>query len=129
MRRAFLSLILAGALAAPAAAQTPPDRAFPIFFEPWSAALDATARQSLGEVAALATQHPSVPLVVTGYADPVGSREANVVLSRLRAIVVADALREGGIAHERIRVEFRGPTAPAFENLESRRVEIRVDRR
>jgi len=129
MRRALLSLTLAAALAAPAAAQAPADRAFPVFFEAWSAALDATARQSLAEVAALAAQHPNVPLLVTGYADPVGSREANVVLSRLRAIVVADALRDGGVAAERIRVDYRGPTAPAFESLESRRVEIRVDRR
>jgi outer membrane protein OmpA-like peptidoglycan-associated protein len=129
MRRTLAAALLSLALAPAALAQAPSDRAFPIFFEPWSAALDATARQSLGEVAALAAQHPTVPLVVTGYADPVGSREANLVLSRLRAVVVADALREGGIGHERIRVEFRGPTAPAFENLESRRVEIRVDRR
>jgi outer membrane protein OmpA-like peptidoglycan-associated protein len=129
MRRIFAAALLCLALAPAAQAQTPADRAFAIFFEPWSAALDATARQSLGEVAALAAQHPTVPLLVTGYADPAGSREANVVLSRLRAVVVADALREGGIAPERIRVDFRGPTAPAFESLESRRVEIRVDRR
>jgi outer membrane protein OmpA-like peptidoglycan-associated protein len=129
MRRALLSLVLAAALAAPAAAQTAADRAFPVFFEPWSAALDATARQNLTEVAALAAQHPAVPLLITGYADPVGSREANLVLSRLRAVVVADALREAGIAEERLRVEFRGPTAPAFASIESRRVEIRVDRR
>jgi outer membrane protein OmpA-like peptidoglycan-associated protein len=125
--RVFLgALLLAASLVVPASAQ---ERAFPIFFTPWSALLDDAAEAGLNEVAALARQHPQVPIVVIGYADPQGSREANVLVSRLRAVLVAEELRERGVAAGRIRTEYRGPTNPAFENLESRRVEIRVDRR
>jgi outer membrane protein OmpA-like peptidoglycan-associated protein len=132
-----LPIILLLLLAAPIAPVSPTPalaqggeaqrRSYPIFFEPWSAALGDAARAGLGEAATLARQRPAVPILVTGYADPAGSSEANVLLSRLRATVVADELKRHGVAAERIRLEWRGPTSPAFENLESRRVEVSVD--
>lgn len=133
--RSFLAALLLGVtLAASAGAQTLPQttppveqRAFPIFFTPWSALLDEAAEQGLVQVADLAKRYPGVPILVVGYADPHGSREANVLVSRLRATLVAEELVERGVHRDRIRVDWRGPTNPAFEALESRRVEVRVD--
>jgi len=114
------------AAAAPAA-PVDPNRALPIFFEPWSAALGAPAQLALTQAADRIKANPRVPVLVVGFADPRGSREANTILSRLRARLVADTLIEQGVPAARIRILYRGPT-PGFESLESRRVEVRVDR-
>ena len=111
---------------APAAA-VDPNRALPIFFEAWSALLEEPAQVALGEAAQRIKANPRVPVLVVGYADPRGSAEANMTLSRLRARVVADALIANGVPARRIRILYRGAT-PGFESLESRRVEVRVDR-
>lgn len=112
--------------AAPAA-PVDPNRALPIFFEAWSALLEDPAQQALREAAARIKANPRVPVLIVGYADPRGSAEANMILSRLRARVVADALITNGVPAARLRVIYRGAT-PGFESLESRRVEVRVDR-
>ncbi|MBS7813053.1 OmpA family protein [Roseococcus pinisoli] len=122
----------------PAAAAVPPAepaatrsvegmRALPIFFEPWSASLGEAAETALREASDLARAHPEVRILVVGYADPRGSREANVILSRLRARVVSDFLVENGVAQNRLRIQYTGPVA-GMEGIQSRRVEVRVDR-
>ncbi len=117
----------APAPAAAPAAPVDPSRALPIFFESWSAFLEEPARAALAEAATRIKANPRLPVLVVGYADPRGSAEANMILSRLRARVVADALVENGVPRNRIRILYRGAT-PGFESLESRRVEVRVDR-
>ena len=114
------------AVAAPTA-PVDPNRALPIFFEPWSAALDDSSRMALGEAAERIKANPRVPVLVIGFADPRGSREANTMLSRLRARIVADELIGNGVPTARVRILYRGPT-PGFASVESRRVEVRVDR-
>lgn len=113
--------------AAPARPAPAPGQALPIFFELWSAALDEPAEGALRDAAKLALEHPRVPILVTGYADPQGSREANMILSRLRARVVADFLIDNHVPAGRIRILYRGAT-PGMESLESRRVMVQVDR-
>ncbi len=114
---------------APAAPAAPvnANRALPIFFEAWSALLEEPAQVALREAADRIKANPRVPVLVVGYADPRGSAEANMTLSRLRARVVADALIANGVPAARLRIIYRGAT-PGFESLESRRVEVRVDR-
>lgn len=102
-------------------------KAYPVYFEAWSSALDEPAREGLRQAAALARAHPQVPLLVVGFTDPAGTPEANIQLSRLRATVVADELKAQGVAAERIRTEWRGATTPAMSSIESRRVEVRID--
>ncbi|MFC3127656.1 OmpA family protein [Pseudoroseomonas globiformis] len=108
-------------------ADTTARKAYPVYFEPWSGELDEPAREGLRQAAALARAHPQVPLRVIGFADPEGSPQANVTLSRLRAEIVSDELRRNGVAAERIRLEWRGAAGAAPAGLESRRVEIRID--
>lgn len=102
------------------------DRAFVVFFEEWSAALSEPSQAGLDRVAEMALRDTRVPVLVLGYTGPRGSGEANALLARLRARMVADALIEKGVASSRIRILSRGPT-PGFESLESRRVEVRID--
>jgi outer membrane protein OmpA-like peptidoglycan-associated protein len=120
--------VMAAPTQAPPAATAQPgsDRAFVVFFEEWSAALSEPAQAGLARVAEMAARNARVPVLVLGYTGPRGSSEANALLSRLRARMVADALIERGVASRRIRIVSRGPT-PGFESLESRRVEVRID--
>ncbi len=123
----------AAAPAAPAPAPAPAgiadlrtDRAFVVFFEPWSAAIQPPAMEGLERVAQIAREHPRQGVLVVGYTDPRGSSQANRLLSQLRAQLVRDTLVEKGVPASRIRMISRGPT-PGFESVESRRVEVRVD--
>jgi outer membrane protein OmpA-like peptidoglycan-associated protein len=64
--------------------------------------------------------------MVIGFADTVGSAQANIDVSRLRAQVVADALTANGIDAGRIQRAARGATQFELSAQESRRVEIVV---
>jgi peptidoglycan-associated lipoprotein len=130
---------LAGAApAAPAVPATPPvpaptadvpsNRAFIVFFEAWSAAIQPPAMEGLERVAQIAREHPRQGVLVIGHTGPRGSSQANRLLSQLRAQMVRDTLVEKGVPANRIRMVSRGPTA-GFESVESRRVEVRVDDR
>lgn len=111
---------------APAAAPDRP-RALPVFFEAWSADIGPQAVAALQEVAdRVKAAPPQTRLLVVGYASPRGSGEANALLSQLRARKVYDALVEMGVPAARLRRASRGPT-PGMEELESRRVEVRLD--
>ncbi|MFL1463921.1 OmpA family protein [Roseococcus sp. DSY-14] len=109
---------------APAPAERP--RALPIFFEPWSADIGPQAQAALDEAAERVRAAPNARLLVVGYASPRGSGEANALLSQLRARKVYDALVAAGVPAAKLRRTSRGPT-PGMEDLESRRVEVRVD--
>ena len=138
---ALLALAACAQTPAPVVTATPPapppvaapaapvdaNRALPIFFEPWSALLEEPAQLALRETATRIKANPRLPVLVVGHAGPRGSAEAAMTLSRLRARVVADALIAEGVPAARIRIIYRGAT-PGFEALESRRVEVRVDR-
>lgn len=118
---------VAAASDAPAATSAPArPSVLPVFFQPWSADMDDRAEEALRELAARAKAHSTGRLLVVGYASPRGTGEANVLLSRLRARVVYDFLVEQGLPASRLRRASRGAT-PGMEDLESRRVEVRLD--
>jgi outer membrane protein OmpA-like peptidoglycan-associated protein len=89
----------------PRAASTP---ATPVFFQPFSAALDAPALTTIASVAQEAKEKPGTRVTVTGAADSVGSSKANKDLSQTRAQVVADALVSDGVAPGRIHTRAIG---------------------
>lgn len=115
-----VSITLLAALigfAAPAAAQPgalPP--AVPVFFQPWSAALDGHALAAIARAAKAARANPGDDVVVTGGADSVGSEQANVYLSETRAQVVADQLAADGVSRKRIKIEGQGIVASGVPN-------------
>ncbi|MDE2515992.1 MAG: OmpA family protein [Rhodospirillales bacterium] len=124
-------LTLGAACAAPAdaaAQQSVPTQSVVVFFKEWSAALDAHAKQAIARAASWAKAHPHVTIQVTGYADPTGGRRANILMSELRAQVVADQLVADGVAGDRLRQNGEGAVKFAVSSLESRRVEISAAR-
>lgn len=124
-RGLVLGALLLAAAGCTMKADAPPKSV--LFFNAFSADLDAPARGVIGEFAKDAKSVPSRPVVVLGYADKIGSTEANRMLSALRAQVVADALVEQGIDRSRIVQRPRGPTL-SDPGIESRRVELELGR-
>jgi outer membrane protein OmpA-like peptidoglycan-associated protein len=128
MRRltAFALLLGLGACAAPSPPAPAPLQKFVVFFSEWSASLDPPAVGVVAAAADAARQMPNAVVTVIGYADPAGSTQANLYMSRTRAQVVTDQLVQDGIAAARIQHTGRGPTDFTSSSLESRRVEIDV---
>jgi outer membrane protein OmpA-like peptidoglycan-associated protein len=93
---------------------TPPTTtpATPVFFQPFSAALDEPALSTIASVAKAASQQPDTKVFVTGAADSVGSAKANKYLSETRAQVVADALAADGVDESRIHIRALGIVPP-----------------
>jgi outer membrane protein OmpA-like peptidoglycan-associated protein len=123
MRRFACLLLL---LVAACATSGPPPHRIIVFFQEWSAAIDAPASSAITQAAQWAKDHPADAIRVTGYADPTGSAEANVYMSRTRAQVVADQLVTDGIDRSRIVIAAQGATGFTQTTQESRRVEIAI---
>jgi outer membrane protein OmpA-like peptidoglycan-associated protein len=127
---ATLSFAIIATIGAAACAQTPTS-SYPVFFQPWSAALDANANRTIAIAAKTAAANPTYPVVVTGSADTVGSAQANKDMALTRAQVVADALAADGVGASRIAVVSAGAisspgAAPGSYAQFSRRVLIQV---
>ncbi len=96
------------------APQGPPPPATPVFFQPWSAALDQPALNAIATAAKAANAQPDAQVTVIGAADSVGSVPANQYLSETRAQVVADQLVADGVAQERLVIHARGTIQPSM---------------
>jgi len=92
----------------------PPDGPYTqVFFQPGSTRLDDRAMQELSKWAAAARGHPDERVLVSGYADSVGSPAANRALSQRRARIVAGALADLGVDPRRIDLDALGETEVA----------------
>ena len=129
MRRlGILFLLLSVATGSVRAADVPPQK-FVVFFQEWSAALDDSAQSVIGQAAEWVKSHPGNVAHVNGFADPTGSKQANALLSDLRAQMVVDQLQTDGVDSNRIRQRGHGSVQFALSSQESRRVEISISRR
>jgi outer membrane protein OmpA-like peptidoglycan-associated protein len=125
MRR--LAGLLALACLAGCAAPAPgPSQKFLVFFTEWSANISDTARETIKAAADAANQKPTVPITVAGFADPTGSAQANIDISRLRQQVVSDQLVADGVDPTRIVHSAHGATDFTLTSQESRRVDIGI---
>jgi len=129
MRRLGILFLLLCAATASACAADPPAQKFVVFFQEWSAALDDNAQAVISNAAAWVKSHPGNTAHVNGFADPTGSREANILLSELRAQVVVDQLQTDGVDPNRVQQTGHGSVQFALTSQESRRVEISISRR
>jgi outer membrane protein OmpA-like peptidoglycan-associated protein len=124
---AVLSL-LAGSLPLSFASAQPDQHAegpvLVVFFTDWSGGLDQAARDVIKHAANRAKRIPNAHLVVAGYADSTGTKEADLILTQLRARRVADFLEADGIPASEITLKAEG--AQRFHGVASRRVEITI---
>jgi len=126
-RLGIVFLLLFAAIGTASAADQPPK--FVVFFQEWSAAVDDAARDVVTHAADWVKSHPGNVAHVNGFASPVGSRPANILLADLRAQVVVDQLQADGVDAKRIQQRGHGPVAFALTPQESQRVEISIGRR
>jgi outer membrane protein OmpA-like peptidoglycan-associated protein len=124
MRRSLLLLALPLAQALAGCHAAPPEH-FVVFFSPWSAELDAPAKQVVATVADRARQRPGAVVTVSGFANAsVGTVEQNKDIAFKRTQVVLDALTAAGIDNARIRRHAVGGIDGTIDPIEARRVEI-----
>lgn len=92
--------------------------------------IEQSSYKRLDEAARVYKKDPSVRVLVRGYTDSVGEKNANLALSKARAQKVAIALQERGVSKEHIWVRGYGPAKPIASNntpegrQQNRRVEI-----
>ncbi len=97
-----------------------------VYFTEWSALLDPAATGAIKTMAADLATKPGT-ITVTGYADTVGSNEANDLMSKLRAQIVIDELKADGVAASRLKRADKGATPDIGGLNESRRVLVSLD--
>jgi peptidoglycan-associated lipoprotein len=128
MRRLGILFLVMFSIVGGARAADVPDQKFVVFFLEWSAALDDSAQAVITKAADWVKSHPGNFAHVNGFADPTGSKQANTLLSDLRAQVVVDQLQTDGVDPRRIRQRGHGSVQFALTSQESRRVEISITR-
>ena len=112
-----------------AVAAAAPD-AFTIFFNFDSADLLPDQSKTLNAIAKASKAGRQVRLVVSGHSDRAGPKGYNLVLSRLRALRIENALLRHGVPHDLIAITASGETQPRVSTPDgtreprNRRVEI-----
>ena len=103
-----------------------------IEFESGKAALTASGKAILDEMAAALQKVKDKKVEVIGHTDNIGLRESNLALSVARAEAVRSYLAGKGIAPTMVDVSGQGPDRPVAENstaegrARNRRIEFRV---
>ena len=128
MRRLGILFLLLCVTAGSVRAADPPGQKFVVFFQDWSAALDDSAQSVIANAADWVKSHPGNVAHVNGFADLTGSKQANILLSDLRAQVVVDQLATDGVDPKRVQQRGHGSVKFALSSQESRRVEISISR-
>lgn len=101
-----------------------------IRFEESSSNVDASSQPLLDEVAAALKPCLGAKIGITGHTDASGSEEANLALSRDRAVSIKQALMQRGIPADGLRAEGVGSSTPIDglqpEDPANRRIEFSV---
>lgn len=116
-------LLFASCSVAPPEERKPQD--YVLFFTGRSTVLDRSAIAVVEAAAATARARPNQDVLVEGFADPAGTPQSDQIISRLRAQLVANALRDRGVARDRIQLRPRAAMGGAAA-VERDRVEIRI---
>jgi OmpA-OmpF porin, OOP family len=101
-----------------------------INFETAKSAISAESQTTIGNIAAMLSENPSLKISIEGHTDNTGNPTSNKLLSQNRAKAVMDALIEKGIASSRLSSKGWGQEKPVADNTtpdgkaKNRRVEI-----
>jgi len=124
---AFIALAGCAELSPPPPLETTAP-ATPVFFQPYSATLDQPAIAAIAAAAAAAAARPEAKIIVLGAADAGGNTDANILLSKTRARIVADQLIADGVGPSRIHARGLGEQSAMEASAQSaRRVLIRIE--
>ncbi len=96
---------------------------FNVTFAIGSTQIDLDQRLRLNELIATLAVRTDLRIMLTGFADATGQREANLRLSKLRAQAVRAYLLKSGLPEHRILINFFGDEK-ATGNADDRRVEL-----
>jgi outer membrane protein OmpA-like peptidoglycan-associated protein len=103
-----------------------------IFFKQGEAILQEKSYIELDKLTKALDKNPNIQIEIAGHTDNIGDVSANLRLSRLRAVIVANYLIANGIAENRITANGYGSAEPIDTNdteegrRKNRRVEIRI---
>ena len=109
-----------------------PGRSFTLYFDTAEAQLDRSDFKSVAEACKFAATLPNARFIISGHTDTVGSDAYNQGLSRKRAHVVANAIRNDPRFREALNVVEFGESKLAIATGDgvnepmNRRVEISV---
>ncbi len=96
-----------------------------VFFELNSSVIRASEEGKIANLVSYLNKYPEAKVIVTGHADAAtGNEKINMRLSEERAAVVEKALKDKGIAADRIKAEFNGDKVQPFSTPEENRVTI-----
>jgi peptidoglycan-associated lipoprotein len=96
------------------------------------ATLTAESEAMIPKIIAEAVNWPAVDISVVGHTDTVGAAEINESLALVRAVVIADLLKEKGLKYNSLNVESHGernlliPTSDDTLEPRNRRVEVSI---
>ncbi len=82
----------------------------PVFFGFDKSSLSEESKKELNTVLKLLTSYPVIRVEITGYTDPLGPENYNLLLSEKRAKIVYNYLVEGGINPDRLNIQGKGET-------------------
>jgi outer membrane protein OmpA-like peptidoglycan-associated protein len=118
----------AASAAAPAAAPEPPPTSAKLYFATGSHALPADAAAATAALVEYAVAHPASKVVVSGFHDRTGRRDANELLAKNRAFATRDLLVRAGVPAERIDLVKPQVVDGGADLREARRVEVAIAR-
>lgn len=95
-----------------------------VVFERGSYVITPYHQTILNEIVAGLIKNKTYKIMITGYADRVGDRNLNAILSQKRAVSVRDYIAKQGIAANRMVVNFYGDNKSNNLNPLDRKVEI-----
>jgi outer membrane protein OmpA-like peptidoglycan-associated protein len=97
-----------------------------VYFDVGKSELPADVAQPLADALAAVTADRDKKLVLSGFHDPSGDPAQNAELAKNRAKAVRDALKDRGVAADRIVLRKPEQTSADGPAPEARRVEIRL---
>lgn len=103
-----------------------------IYFQTGDARIKPTSFPTLNAAVKVFRKYAELRILITGHTDDVGTREANLDLSKRRADAVKWWLVDRGIMPERIETEGKGPDEPKVPNStakgreQNRRIEFHL---
>jgi len=108
------------------------DKAYNVLYKKNDKEIEPGYKTLLDNLSKEYKKHPEGKILITGHTDEEGDKNFNMGLSCERSTIVGNYLKGKGIPSDRIVVDCKGETMPAYDNTKeigqalNRRVEVKV---